>query len=275
MSASEGNVYLCAWSKKGKDFKITLKKDERITVTSDDFRAAEELMWELLCEKFGDGEAVVEYDKPLPKTEFSKKFGNPEILTIAGNASVGRMVGPPDLFSGGFCIKCQRPLGSRTKHSLEFDYLPTADGAVAFGHVGNLFSEDFLSLLSDQERALLSLLPVVGPSKSRKQFFELVGAPIANYVGVPFFPGRLNTKCNLCGRTSSYLYLYKNQLFRFIALQDLPERRVLVLICDDHLDRLVGLIRSHDTLDLAEQGTLLGCWFHFAHRFAGRNSPPS
>jgi hypothetical protein len=256
MRSSEGNVYLCSWSKKRGEFKITLKADRHITVTSDSFGGAEELMWELLCEKFGDGEAVIEYDKSLPKTQFAEYFGKPEILCISGNGSVGRMLGSPELYSGGYCKKCQRPLGQRNKQSAGFASLPSADGAVVFeGYVGNLFSEDFLSLLSVEEQARLSFLPVIGPDKSRKNFFELVGKPSASHVGIPSFPGRLNKRCDACGKLRSHLYLYRNELFQFVALRDLPEPIPSVFVIGDEIECSLCMTRERYQKIIGKKGS--------------------
>src|ERR1051325_130784 len=218
----EGNVYLCTWSKQGKKFSIALKNDPSVVAKAETFDEAQENMWELLCERFGDGEAVVEYDRPLPQSEFKKKYGRPEILAVSGNGRLGRLAGDLPIFSAGRCEKCTRQLGERTKHPASFDCLPSSDGAVSFSAIGPVFSDRFLSLLSAKEKRGLRFLPVLGPANRRKQFFELVGEPIAKLVGVPKFPGLLSKRCEKCG-AFDFTYLYQNELFQFLALRDLPK----------------------------------------------------
>lgn len=73
---SEGNVYLCTWRKTDKGFTIALKRDSKVEASGATFDQAEEEMWDVLLDRFGDGEAVVEYVIPRPRTEetFAQRY---------------------------------------------------------------------------------------------------------------------------------------------------------------------------------------------------------
>lgn len=256
MSGIEGNVYLCDWAKRGKKFLITLQQDSNISVAGQDFDEAEEMMWELLCEKFGDGEAVVEYVKPLPKSAFQKKYGIPEILSVSGNGGHGRLLNEGEVLISRICEVCKRTLSQRTKAIAEWDYLPNSDGAVSFKTgIGDIYSEDFLSLFSDEEKSNLSLIPVRGPEKTRKRFFELLpGNPKANYVGVPRFPGLLNKRCETC-KSFRFTYLHNNDLFQFIARRDLPEKISGLFVIGDSKSVNLCMTRERYQKIVGKKGT--------------------
>ncbi len=219
MTMSEGNVYLCVWAKRGRRLTLALKGDPKVKVSAPELDEAEEKMWELLCEKFGDGEAVLQYETPPPvaATEFATRHGTPHLVLVSGNDRMGRLINEEEVHPKGYCRDCQDPLET-TKVTPEYDYVPTSDGAV-----GHFFSEDFFSLLTKKEKARLQLVPVRGPKRARKSFFKLIGAPVADFVGVPGFEGLCLDTCRKCKRALTIMYLRNNKLYRFLALNDLPK----------------------------------------------------
>ena len=215
---SEGNVYLCVWAKRGARLTLALKDDPKIKVSAPELDEAEEKMWELLCEKFGDGEAVLQYVTPPPvaATEFAARYGRPHLVIVSGNDSMGGLLNEKEVHPKGYCRDCRDPLVT-TKVTPEYDYVPPSDGAV-----GGFFSADFLSLLTKKEKEGLQLVPVVGPKRARKSFFKLTGAAVADFVGVPGFEGLCLDRCRRCKRALTLMYLRNNKLYRFLALNDLP-----------------------------------------------------
>jgi len=220
---SEGNVYLCEWKKAGRKLTLSLKNDPDVKVTASDLDAAEEQMWELLCEKFGDGEAVLEYVTPPPRkeAEFIKHYGAPHLVVVSGNEYVGKLVNETEFHPKGYCRDCRHPHETAPNVTPEYDWLPSSDGALS--PTDNFFSEDFLSLLTTAERSCLKLEPVRGPKAKGKRFFRLTGEPVVNFVGVPGFEGLSVYQCQRCKRLLHICYLRNCQLFRFVAGGDLPK----------------------------------------------------
>ena len=215
----EGKVYLSSWRKSGNRFKLWLVENPQWSVSSDSFEGAKEALWELICLRFGDGEAVLEFDVPPPESELLIKYGVPEILGISGNDSA-EPIRPlqEGLFEKGHCPVCRRQWGARTKTIAEFKNLPLAsDGAVS--SEGKFFSSEFLELLTQTERESLAFQPVKTLNPAKKIFFELVGKPVAEYVGLVGFPGKIGEPCRHCGY-SSFSYLVENKLFNFLAKMD-------------------------------------------------------
>lgn len=219
----EGNVYICTWKQDQTGFTIALKRDPKIQTIGETLDEAEEQMWELLCEKFGDGEAVLQYEKPPPVLEqkFETRYGSPHLVTVSGNESTGKLLNAAELHPRGYCRSCQRPLETSPGILPQYDWLPSCDGAVS-QDLNPIYSSDFLALLTDQERSSLLFEPVLGPKQQRKKFFQLVGRAKADFVGVPGFEGLLNFKCQGCQRPMGICYLRNCALFCFVALLDLP-----------------------------------------------------
>src|ERR1041384_2936694 len=151
---SEGNVYLCLWKKRGRRLTLFLENDPGVKVSASNLADAEEKMWDLLCEKFGDGEAVLEYRTlpDVPEAQFAMRYGTPNLVIVSGNDSAGALVNAQELHPKGYCADCQQPLKTNPAVVPEFDWLPSSDGAIATG-LGSLFSEEFLSLLSAKEKS--------------------------------------------------------------------------------------------------------------------------
>jgi len=216
----EGKVYLTSWRKSGSRFKLWLTEKPECSITADSFEGAKESLWELICLKYGDGEAVLEFDVPPPESELLAQYSEPEIVSISGNDSA-EPIRPlqEGLFEKGHCPVCRRQWGGRTKMVAEFQYLPTvSDGAVSSD--GMYFSSDFLDLLTPVELDNLAFQPVKTLNKTKKVFYELVGKPIARYVGLTGFPGKRGEPCHHCGY-AGFTNLYKNKLFCFLAKSDI------------------------------------------------------
>lgn len=175
----------------------------------------------MICLKLGDGEAVLEFDPPPPEPDFLKKYGEPEIYEISGNDSADPTRPPQQgLYTNGQCPACTRVWGKRTQTPAILKYLPTAsDGAVG-PIIGPIFSTAFLNLLAADERASLSLQPVTSLNKTKKLFYEVVGNPIAWFVGLSGFPGR-GEPCRHCGY-HGFICLKDNKIYQFLAKEDLP-----------------------------------------------------
>jgi hypothetical protein len=248
---SEGNVYLCVWAKRGNRLTLALKDNPKIKVSAPELDEAEEKMWDLLCEKFGDGEAVLQYVTPPPvaATEFAARYGRPHLVSVSGNDSMGGLINEKEVHPKGYCRDCQDPLVT-TKVTPEYDYVPASDGAV-----GNFFSEQFLSLLTPKEKKALQLVPVIGPRRAKKTFFKVTGAAVADFVGVPGFEGLCLDRCRRCKRALTIMYLRNNKLYTFIALDDLPKPLPAVFVAGHDENISVCMTRERFSQLLGKPGT--------------------
>jgi hypothetical protein len=148
----EGEVYLCRWSHRSGEYTITLKRDAKVKAKGSTLDQAEQRIYDQLADRYGDCEPVVEYDRPLPKTAFEEKYGNPAIVRVSGNDNLGPanagelLVHPP-------CPTCQRQRLDRTAEQIRYEHrLRGSDGATAWGKAQDVFSEEFLALLNDAEQ---------------------------------------------------------------------------------------------------------------------------
>src|SRR5258706_12394453 len=156
----EGNIYLCCWKKGPGHYKLWLKKHPDVTVAGESFQSAEEKMWELICLRLGDGEAVLEFDPPPPVNSLIQGYETPAIVSVSGNDTVDAPRQTMGLFIKDYCPTCTRAWGERTKTELEVGSLPSkSDGAICMSipGLGNIFSQPFLLLWSDREGNQLRL----------------------------------------------------------------------------------------------------------------------
>lgn len=255
MLMSEGNVYICLWKKRGRRLTISLKSDPGVKVSAPELDEAEEKMWELLCEKFGDGEAVLQYETPPPvaATEFATRYGTPHLVTVSVNDGMGGLVNEKEVHPKGYCNDCRLPLEVADGVIPEYDYVPTSDGAVTMQ--GLFFSENFLSLLSKKEKAGLEFLSVKGPAKAKKRFFQLTGKTVADYVGVPGFEGLSLHQCRRCKRPLTISYLRNCKMYNFVALHDLPKPLPTVFAIGRDGDVSLCMTRARYSELLGQPGT--------------------
>jgi hypothetical protein len=221
---SEGNVYLCTWRKMDAGFTIALKRDSTVHASGETFDEAEEEMWDVLSDRFADGEAVVEYVKPRPRAEgsFVARYGKPELVVVSGNDYAGKLLNAAALHPKGYCRNCRWPLETAAGVVPEFDWLPSGDGI--FSHMmSSMYSEEFLSLFTTEEMKRLKFEPVHGQKRKKKKHFRLAGDAVADYVGVPRFEGLLNDQCRECKRRLGICYLRNCRMYQFVALADLPQ----------------------------------------------------
>jgi len=224
--AMEGNVYICHWKKSKNLYKLWLKDHVEISVSDESFREAEEKMWELICLRFGDGEGVLEFNPAPPVNSLLEAYQSPEIVSVSGNDTVDAYRLTRGLFENDYCPSCTRAWGERTNVELDVESLPTkSDGAICMSipGLGYIFSEAFLHLLHEHEKGQFRFLRVKSKRPNRREFFELVGRPIADFVGVSGFPDERpqGLLCNQCGYVSES-HLFKNEIYNFITLEDLP-----------------------------------------------------
>lgn len=204
---------------------------------------AEERLLEAIRERGGAMQAVLEFDPPLPKSEQESRYSCPELYLICGDERFetdaprlapfetegqreGRLAWLDSFFERPVCRKCSAASSARSERPLRLTYAPRQyDGA--FGHVGSdgatyaqVLSQEFLALLSSQERQGLVTRPVARRAKSR-EFYELLGPAGPEFVAVAGLPVS-GWRCSGCDRLTWGYWLDGFSMRSFVAASDLP-----------------------------------------------------
>ncbi len=208
----EGQVYLCGWKKSRGKVGMWLIDRPELRVEGDNFEATQEALWELALDQFGDGEGVFEFKPPLPPKQAAKRFLSPHLVRVFGDSGdVVRVLGDGgnsvtgernDLFVGEPCKVCHRSSPKRSERQLVIESVESGiHGGSTISLLGRLcyYSEDFVSLLTDSERAPFEWRPVQLKSRSRRRFLEPI--PKCYVPDVPLRGLRFdNEACPECGR---------------------------------------------------------------------------
>lgn len=167
----EANTYEIQWRKEGEQFIGALSEPHQITLNASSLEELEEGFQEILIEKFGDGEAVIQWFPPM---------GNEKEDTLSIYYSLGWNesvcpVGPTEKYYLNTCMDCGFVLGRKIEIPLLIEDKLSDDiiaiEATRYGWSGILISEAFSELLELPKKWLQ---PVQFTSKRRKAFFELI-----------------------------------------------------------------------------------------------------
>lgn len=230
---TEGRVYASSWEKVGERYRLWVTQKSKLVGEGSTFTAAREALWSTVCMALGDGEAIFEFDPPEPMTDVVRLLRDPAIVTIVGNTH-SRVVGDLDsLFKNGVCPRCSRPRGLRTDVPLIVDSIESGyeGGFTWHGHF-TFFSEEFLAILTRQERDRFEWRPVVRGPRAKKKFFELVAEPGVPLVGMQGLEYRPLWECDDCGERASPTFapghglgkeLSETGISHFVSRADLPD----------------------------------------------------
>lgn len=239
----EHGVYLCGWSRSSEGFSLWVKARPHIRGEAATYPEAEELLIEAIQNAGGAMQAVLEFEPPLPKSELEAKYANPEVYLIGGDDRFetdsprgvpfetaeereDRFKWVDSFFESPICRKCAFAASPRSARSLFLEYVPRRyDGA--FGHIGHegtttiqIFSDEFLDLLTTEERGRPQLRSVTGKGRARK-FYELVGPvgpPLVAVAGMKISGWR----CTACDHRTWRYWIEGMSINSFIAKTDLP-----------------------------------------------------
>lgn len=211
----EGRVYNCTWVKTEESFKTWVIKKHSIVGFGKTFEEADDKLWEAICNFYGDGENVREYNPPEPIGDKLKGFFNPPIVTICGNDHCADVTPPELIFAKGLCNKCGYPLGSRTDAALYVGDIPSTDGAFIsifklhepYNYNIKFFSEDFIALLTEAGLNHFKWRKIERPKRAHKIFYGLVPEKVVPYVGVKSLNYKLGV-CEQCNQVLSGVYKY-------------------------------------------------------------------
>lgn len=171
----EGNTYPARWKKQGDKFLVYLDDDKTVKGSDIDFETAcEELCLEI-CDRYADGEAVLNLLREPPQPSGVSKYASPALVTLSWNEAAEGQKWQVGLFEDGYCEACRSGIGKRTSTSLTADTFPKGNiggfNQVMFSPL--LLSEDFLSLFTEIERESFGLIEVVPTKKRKKDFLKL------------------------------------------------------------------------------------------------------
>lgn len=238
----EERVYLCGWKKGPGIFSLWLSEPP---YSKADGQNLSEAIENLISSVQDDDGAVVpnfEFAPPLPKNQFESVFNSPELFLISGDECFepDRVRAPafsaPELreaeerwyeqfFDGTSCRECRTPSKSRNDKLLPLAYsgngedggfMPLGNGLISF------FSEEFLTLLSEEELQRIHFKPTQQLGEIKKVVFELVGSPEIAPVAVCGIAAN-GWRCNACGHRQFVTYSKRLSYRQFIAKADLPE----------------------------------------------------
>ncbi len=223
---------ICKWKKTEAGWKLWKKGKPKVCGEASTYKKAFEALWDSMGTNGISllQEGPIEYDKPLPPSVEAEKYMNPELYLIKPDEKFGCML--PDegeaFFKAGQCRTCQKPIGQRSQTPLMLTFVNKADIASVkifpFAH-RTVFSEDFLSLLTEQEKSLFDFRPVQyhSESKNRKcDYFELSCDSPFSFVGNSAYDSDGIT-CRECGHIDIKYYHINSPLERYLSSSDLPD----------------------------------------------------
>ena len=239
----EDAVYVCCWKRSKGGFVLWVKSRPKVRGEGASYEEAEERLIEAIHAAGGAMIAVLEFDRPLPRTALQAKYGNPELYMIGGDdcfetdapkpvpgetskQRIERFKWRDAFYESPVCRECAYSKGPRSEKPLFLTDVPgRCDGASgSLGHeAGNdieILSQEFLDLLTPKERKLLELRRCTGKGRAEK-FFELIGpAGPASVRAADLKPG--GWRCGACGYRMVGCRTEDFSIQEFIAKADLP-----------------------------------------------------
>jgi hypothetical protein len=239
----EHDVYVCSWSQSADGFSLWLKQRPRLRADGATCAEAELALLAAIEKAGGAIQPVLEFDPPLPKTFVESKYTSPEVFLIGADeffktdATTGhafeteaeineRLREIDTYFQAPICRNCKHSSSLRSDKPLLMASLPARfDGAFGFpgncaGTMAQVVSEEFLALLSVEERNSLELRPVKR-KRSRRKFHELIGPAGPPFVAVKGIEIS-GWQCTECGHRTWGCWLEGMAIHDFVAATDLP-----------------------------------------------------
>jgi hypothetical protein len=222
----ERNVYLCDWMAEKGGYRLWLEKDHKICSLASSFEDAYQSLWLRICDKFNDLDPRLEFTRGNPSDSLMERFRGLEVVTVAGHDYAEGPINFADCYSGGLCEYCSEPVGKRNEVTGVYRYVPAGAGALT-RKSPYLYSDTFISILTDEERAGLHLRKVELETKSRSKnshiHYELLGPSAIGYVGVKNLGGLKGWQCPECRARWFGYYIRGFPLHKFIAIGSLPD----------------------------------------------------
>jgi hypothetical protein len=241
----EHDVYICSWLESAAGFEVWVKSRPQVRARGKTYLEAQEALLGAILKAGGAYQAVLEFVPPFPRSEVDTRYSSLELYIICGddrfetdepcrvmfeseNERSHRLTWYDDFFVAQICRECLSPGGPRSERPVTITHARSGyDGGfvVLAGATLQIFSEDFLMLLTNDERQNLNFRLVNRSSRSRKQLFELVGPSGPSPVAIA---GREANgwRCTACGaRVFGYHYeSATTTISSYVAAADLTAR---------------------------------------------------
>ena len=233
----EEDVYNCKWKKSGDGYRLWLKGKPNVAVEgSDNIDVLSEQLSQRITESGGAQHAVLEFDKPFPKSAFDQKYRSPELVTVCGGNNSfestltaeqrhSRWLWYDQYFDQPSCTRCHAVTTPRNERPIAVDHFnASSDGGFVTVRPTALyvFSDDFLNQLTSEERSGLELQPVTLRKRSRKEFYEVVGPSQIPFVSLHSVTPT-GWQCGQCNcSVFGHMLSPQTSIDSFVAASDLP-----------------------------------------------------
>jgi hypothetical protein len=239
----EHAVYICQWSRDAAGWTLWVRSRPGLRGSGAEYAEAESRLIDSIQDAGGAMQAVLEFDPPLPPSESEAQFCRPELYLISGDerfeshhpkirTSLGEVLAAmcalaDDYYELPVCRACRHARGPRSEKPLLVEIMAGGfDGAFGGVNVQMLtshliFAEEFLALLTADERSRLQLRRVDRGPRARKVFHELLGPAGPPLVGVAGLPVS-GWFCEACGYRIWGYWSRQFPINAFVAQEDLP-----------------------------------------------------
>ena len=201
---SEGHVYVCHWQRNDRGFEGWIERWPERHVTGATFNEMRDALGNITGDELGDGEPQFEFEPPFIEAadwEHLFRHGWRSTFFLTGV----RPTTDTGLFDGGFCNRCNWPVGDRTNEPLKVGWATCAKGGRSFAAISHrsmripVASEPLLDIFTPQERDSFEARPVETEEAMPTRFYEFVPRRFVSKVaGKPFQPD--GWQCRQCGR---------------------------------------------------------------------------
>ena len=211
LDSDKGDVYYCSWEKtKNGTYAGWEKKRPFLRVEVASKQELLSKLGDVVGEHYSDFEAAIHFDPPLEAGDGNDGLFADGFTEIGWNETFTFRPSRDTAFVGGRCKRCGAGIGARAGLPLVVDSRVEGDGAFSaptFGPApGNgdpgwltIVSEEFLRLLTTDERAQFGTRPVKWEPRRRKAFFELIPKRFISPVAIKGL--EINGhRCEVCGR---------------------------------------------------------------------------
>jgi hypothetical protein len=244
----EGRVFICSWKRVGSRYRVWWKARPKVAAEGDTFEEADEALWDAIMEATGDGENMHEYEPPAPGSAAKR---GPDVVMVGGG-EWGELRTLEGLFENGVCTDCEHARGPRNESRLVITRMnsgPRHCGSVRVTLDGarmRYVSETFRAMLTPEEDASVQWREIVGPPRTRKQLFEVLGAATTIPYVAPLGPTIFRWRCEACGHVLSPFHgkAPGNGPYWFIAAAALPSPPTSLLVFGNPPDLDIGFTRE-------------------------------
>jgi hypothetical protein len=205
--AGEGQVYHCTWKMQNDEYMLRCVLPVRVRVTNRSLELAKDELLAKIMDVTGDGEALLQFDNPLPEKADKKNRFVPEYHAIEFHEMVDwESENCIELYTGGICSFCRTGLGLRTDISRKVTSLPKYD-VVGFRNdknVRKMISSAVLRHIRPFFTKDIKLIPVRFSERILKKigtrkFYEIDFAPMSQTVVPKLVDGIGGWRCPKCG----------------------------------------------------------------------------